>query len=85
MEINMATIRFSSGEVFNSESAATVYEAAQSLGIISREVLAAKVNGEPPSSPTLSRVRLTLLCSHTVTMRAQECSVILRRTLWRRR
>ncbi|MBR2344119.1 MAG: threonine--tRNA ligase, partial [Clostridia bacterium] len=43
----MAKIKFVSGEVFESPSAVTVYEAAQSLGIISREILAALVNGEP--------------------------------------
>ena len=42
----MAKINFASGHVFESEGAVSVYEAARSLEIISREVLAAKVNGE---------------------------------------
>ena len=37
----MSKITFSTGEIFNSENAVTVYEAAQSLGLTSREVLAA--------------------------------------------
>jgi threonyl-tRNA synthetase len=41
----MAQIKFSTGEVYSFEGEASVYEAAQSLGIISREVLTCKVNG----------------------------------------
>ncbi len=41
----MAKIRFSSGEVYESASAVSVYEAARELGIISREVISASVNG----------------------------------------
>ena len=42
----MAQIKFSSGEVFSFDGEVSVYEAAQSLGIISREVITCKVNGE---------------------------------------
>ena len=42
----MVKINFASGHVFESEGAVSVYEAARALEIISREVLAAKVNGE---------------------------------------
>jgi len=42
----MAKIKFSTGHVFESEAAVSVYEAAKSLEIISRDVLVAKVNGE---------------------------------------
>ena len=42
----MAQIKFRSGEVFSFEGEVSVYEAAQSLGIISREVITCKVNGE---------------------------------------
>ena len=42
----MAKINFASGHVYESENAVSVYEAARALEIISREVLAAKVNGE---------------------------------------
>ena len=42
----MAKIKFSSGHVYDGEGSITVYEAAKSLEIISREVLAASVNGE---------------------------------------
>ncbi len=42
----MAKIIFKSGEIFNSDTAVSVYEAARELGIISREVIAAKINGE---------------------------------------
>ena len=41
----MAKIKFSSGEIFESAAPITVYEAARELGIISREVIAATVNG----------------------------------------
>ena len=41
----MAQIKFSSGEVFSFSGEVSVYEAAQSLGIISREVITCKVNG----------------------------------------
>ena len=42
----MAKITFSSGHVHEADGAISVYEAARALGIISREVIAAKVNGE---------------------------------------
>ena len=42
----MKKITFSSGEVFEFSGEVSVYEAASALGIISREVLTAKVNGE---------------------------------------
>ena len=45
-EKNMAKINFASGHVYESEGAVSVYEAARALEIISREVLAAKVDGE---------------------------------------
>ncbi len=41
----MAQIKFSTGEVFSFEGEVSVYEAAQSLGIISREVITCSVNG----------------------------------------
>ena len=41
----MAQIKFSSGEVYEFSGEVSVYEAAQSLGIISREVITCKVNG----------------------------------------
>ena len=41
----MARIKFSSGEVFESPAAVSVYEAARELSLTSREVIAAKVNG----------------------------------------
>ena len=41
----MAKIHFSSGESFEFDSPVSVYEAASALGIISREVITAKVNG----------------------------------------
>ncbi len=41
----MSQIKFSSGEVFSFDGEVSVYEAAQSLGIISREVITCKVNG----------------------------------------
>ena len=41
----MAKIRFSSGEVFEFSGEVSVYEAAKELGIISREVITSKVNG----------------------------------------
>ena len=41
----MAQIKFSTGEVFAFDGEVSVYEAAQSLGIISREVLTCSVNG----------------------------------------
>ena len=41
----MARIHFSSGESFEFDSPVSVYEAASALGIISREVITAKVNG----------------------------------------
>ena len=45
-EIKMAKINFASGHVYESEAAVSVYEAARALEIISREVLAAKVDGD---------------------------------------
>ena len=42
----MSQIRFSTGEVYDFSGEVSVYEAAQSLGIISREVLTCKLNGE---------------------------------------
>ena len=42
----MAKINFASGHVYESEAAVSVYEAARALEIISREVLAAKVDGD---------------------------------------
>ena len=42
----MAKIIFSDGHVFESENAVSIYEAAKELGIISREVFAARLNGE---------------------------------------
>ncbi len=42
----MAKIIFKSGEVYNSGSPVSVYEAARELGIISREVIAAKIGTE---------------------------------------
>lgn len=41
----MAKIHFASGESYEFDSAVSVYDAASALGIISREVLTAKVNG----------------------------------------
>ena len=42
----MTKIVFHSGEVYTSDAPVSVYEAAREVGIISREVLTAKVNGE---------------------------------------
>ncbi len=42
----MAKIRFASGEIYDAEGAVSVYEAAKALEIISREIIAAKVDGE---------------------------------------
>ena len=42
----MITYRFSSGESFASENAVSIYDAAAGAGIISREILAARVDGE---------------------------------------
>ena len=42
----MSQIKFSSGEIFSFDGEVSVYEAAQNLGIISREVITCKVNGE---------------------------------------
>ena len=44
-DINMAKISFTSGEVYEFSGEVSVYEAAQSLGIISRDVITCKVNG----------------------------------------
>ena len=41
----MAQIKFSTGEVYSFDGEISVYEAAQSLGIISREVITCRVNG----------------------------------------
>ena len=41
----MASIKFSSGEVYEFSGSVSVYDAASALGIISRDVLTAKVNG----------------------------------------
>ncbi len=49
----MAKIIFSSGEVYSSDTPVSVYEAARELGIISREVIAAKINGEPKELSTV--------------------------------
>ncbi len=43
----MAKIRFTTGQVFESEAPVTVYEAAKGLEIISREILACTVDGVP--------------------------------------
>jgi len=42
----MAKIKFASGHVYDAEGAISVYEAARALEIVSREIIAAKVNGE---------------------------------------
>ena len=42
----MAKINFSSGEVYEFSGEVSVYDAASALGIISRDVVTAKVNGE---------------------------------------
>ena len=42
----MSKIKFSSGEVYEFSGEVSVYEAAAALGIISREVLTCKINGE---------------------------------------
>ncbi len=42
----MAKITFSSGEVYEFSGSVSIYDAASALGIISREVITAKVNGE---------------------------------------
>ncbi len=49
----MAKIIFASGEVFTSDAPVSVYEAARELGIISREVIAAKINGEAKELSTV--------------------------------
>ena len=41
----MAKIKFSSGEIYEFSGAVSIYEAASSLGIISREVITAKLDG----------------------------------------
>jgi len=43
----MAKIIFAGGQVYESDSPVTVYDAAKAIEIISREVLACTVNGEP--------------------------------------
>ncbi len=42
----MFNIKFSTGEVYSSEAAVSVFDAANALGIMSRAVLTCKVNGE---------------------------------------
>ena len=42
----MAKITFKTGEVYEFSGSTSAYEAAQSLGIISREIITAKINGE---------------------------------------
>ena len=42
----MAKIKFVSGQVYDADGAVSVYEAARALELTSREVIAAKVNGE---------------------------------------
>ena len=42
----MSKITFKGGEIFNSENPVSVFEAAQSLGLISRAVITCRVNGE---------------------------------------
>ena len=42
----MFEIKFSTGEVYSSEVAVSVFDAANALGIMSRAVLTCKVNGE---------------------------------------
>ena len=42
----MAKITFKTGEVYEFSGSSSAYEAAQSLGIISREVITSKINGE---------------------------------------
>ena len=42
----MAKINFKGGEIFESENSVSVFEAAQSIGIISRAVITCRVNGE---------------------------------------
>ena len=50
----MFNIKFLSGEVFEASEPISVYEAAKAaLGAVSREVLAAKVNGEATELSTL--------------------------------
>ncbi len=73
----MAKIVFESGEVFNSDAPVSVYEAARELGIISREVIAAKINGEARELSTVvdgeAEVRL-------LTFRDEEGKHIFRHT-----
>ena len=50
----MTKIKFTNGEVFESAEAISVYEAAKAaFGSVSRDVLAAKINGEPKELSTL--------------------------------
>ncbi len=49
----MAKIKFSSGELFESAAPSSVYEAARELGIISRDVIAASVNGHTTELSTV--------------------------------
>ena len=42
----MSKITFKSGEVYEFEGSVSAYEAAAALGIISREIITARVNGE---------------------------------------
>ena len=49
----MLTIKFKTGEAFASENPISVYEAAVGASVISRAVLAAKVNGQPTELSTV--------------------------------
>ncbi|MBQ6614114.1 MAG: threonine--tRNA ligase, partial [Clostridia bacterium] len=58
----MISVKFSGGEVVSVENGTTVYDAAAAAGIISREVLAASVNGEVVglTTPIVSDADVTL-------------------------
>ena len=49
----MFEIKFSTGEVYSSEAAVSVFDAANALGIMSRAVLTCKVNGEMKELSTI--------------------------------
>ena len=49
----MAKIKFSTGEIYESASAVSVYEAARELSLTSREVIAATVNGKVTELSTI--------------------------------
>ncbi len=59
----MAKIRFSSGEVYEGAEAISVYDAANSLGIVSREHITCRVNGELKELSTVinTEAEVTLL------------------------